>query len=161
MKIYLPTIRSQLSISLSSTVPFTSIEKRTLLGGNKRKKGESVLSRPIRQGDILLTLISDKNVKRDVSTFGSKVKRKRGLGLVVAEGEATGHHHVVRTKGAELIERKGALYLKVPKTGAELTHDEHETLKVKPGMHRVTRNQREYEPPPAPYQAPRSVRVYD
>lgn len=119
------------------------------------------MNKPVRQGDILLTLVDDRDTARDVSRSGKKVPRVRGKGLVVAEGEATGHHHLVRTKGVQMIERNGTLYLKVPEGGADLTHDEHETLHVSKGLHRVTRNQREYEPPKAPHQAPRQVRVYD
>lgn len=126
----------------------------------------------IRQGDVLLTPVTDRHIAADVRQKGKTIKRVRGLGLVLAEGEATDHHHVVRTKGAKLIERGGVLYLHVPTGGAELEHltgtsgeetKDHESLDVprsETGLLRVG-GQREYVAPTRSQSAPSTRRVYD
>jgi hypothetical protein len=72
---------------------------------------------------------------------------------VLAEGEATGHAHVLESEEAELFREDedlidageaAALYLLVHGTeAAPLVHEEHTTLDVLPGVYRVVR-QREY-----------------
>ena len=125
----------------------------------------------IRQGDVLLVPVEDRHVAARIRR-GVTIPRVKGLGLVLAEGEATDHHHVVRTKGAKLIERDGVLYLSVPPAGAELEHltgadgeetKDHETLAVtrpKTGLYRVG-GQREYVPPTRSQVSPSTRRVYD
>lgn len=123
------------------------------------------MAKPIRQGDVIVTLVENaemaasirSRVKNTLHDRAKTVKRKRGIGLVLAEGEVTGHHHRVSTKGVKMYEVDGVLYLDVPPRveGAELVHDEHDTLLIGPGLHRVS-GQREYV---APTVAPR--RVYD
>lgn len=107
----------------------------------------------IRQGDILFVPVKEK-ITSLVNTDRAYVHRKRGEGIVVAEGEATGHHHRIRTKGARLYKSGRTVYLTVPKGGAKLTHEEHETLTIPEGTYRID-NQREYQPQAAPR------RVYD
>lgn len=108
----------------------------------------------IRQGDILLTPFKGRisDYRSDYTRF--RVKRDKDEGVIIAEGEATGHHHRIRTKGVVLYRDRSNAFLKVPKGGAELTHEEHETLFIPAGLYRVE-NQREYAPQAAP------VRVYD
>lgn len=118
------------------------------------------MEKPIRQGDILLTPVSDREERGRIRRNGKTVRRVRGKGLIVAAGEATGHHHHVRTLGARLVEHDGKLYLIAPQDGAELEHEEHETLTIPHGTHKVS-HQREYVPPVRPQQAPRTTRVYD
>lgn len=110
----------------------------------------------IRQGDILIVPTNEKPRLK-----GRKYhKPVADLGLVVAEGEATGHHHKITTEGVKMFERNGTLYLDVPETGANLTHEEHATLKLTPGRHKVVR-QREYVGPREARQAPRTRNVWD
>jgi hypothetical protein len=108
----------------------------------------------IRQGDILLTPVGalPYYIERDKRT--ARVKRKKGEGIIVAAGEATGHHHRIRTKSVVMYRDGINRYIRVPEGGAELTHEEHETLMVPAGVYKVE-HQREYQPQAAP------VRVYD
>ena len=93
-----------------------------------------------RQGDVLL-------VAAKAPKGAAAVKRTK-RGLVLAEGEATGHAHVITDESAELVtaDEAAELYLLVHGTKAvPLTHDEHDTILVPPGTYRVVR-QREYSP---------------
>ena len=107
----------------------------------------------IRQGDILFVPMAD-HISRLINTDRFYVRRERNQGIIVAAGEATGHHHRIRTKGARLYRNGTVVYLTVPKGGAELTHEEHETLELPEGVYRVD-NQKEYVAQAAPR------RVYD
>jgi len=95
-----------------------------------------------RQGDILLIPIDDapRNAKA--------VNRENGK-LILAHGEVTGHHHAFATDvtNVELVTKEGAeqLYLMVHGVSAPLTHQEHATIDVAPGIYEV-RRQREYAP---------------
>jgi hypothetical protein len=96
----------------------------------------------VRQGDVLL-----------VPVDGIPWERRREVsatprGLVLAEGETTGHAHVVRGH-ARLIRatphylHRGATYLVV--TGrAALVHEEHDPIALARGTYEL-RRQREYE----------------
>ena len=70
-------------------------------------------------------------------------------GLVLAEGEATGHAHVVRGR-ARLVratrhyQHPGETYLVVEEPAA-LVHDEHDRIDLARGTYEV-RRQREYAP---------------
>ena len=107
----------------------------------------------IRQGDILLVPVDE--FPTYLRLRKHYVKRDKELGVVVAEGEVTGHHHKIATDRVQMYRRGGEFFLKVANPeGAELTHDEHETLKVPEGKYRIE-HQREYVPQAAPQ------RVYD
>ena len=109
------------------------------------------MQRLYRQGDVLLvatTSIPDGTVP---------VKRENGR-LVLAHREVTGHHHSILDRDAELVaitasadtlvtaDEAAELYLLVHGTEpVELTHQEHATVTVEPGVYRVVR-QREYAP---------------
>lgn len=111
----------------------------------------------IRQGDILLTPTEKPlmyNSRRLNPNGARKVTRKKGDDVIVAAGEVTGHHHRIKTEKVVMYRDGSRLYLKVPNGGAELTHEEHETLFVPEGWYEIG-NQREYQPQAAP------VRVYD
>lgn len=85
------------------------------------KKPESVIVS--RQGDIAF-------IQRAKPPGGLRVKRQNGR-LVLAEGEATGHEHAVRTKGAELWNVGGELFLICPKNRlAVVEHDEHDSVEL-------------------------------
>lgn len=76
------------------------------------------------QGDVLLKKC--KNVK------GKKEKH-----LTLALGEATGHHHTVTKGDAELYNDNGKLYLRVNSDKAELTHQEHNAIKIDRGVYEI------------------------
>lgn len=124
----------------------------------------------LRQGDVLLVPISADDVQ--LMGYENKNKRHRKLrGLILAEGEATGHHHRVLQRGRTTARIRTATVrstsqtarvLTVPEGGAELVHDEHDTIKLEAGMFLV-QGQREFVPPtPATPAARPSVRaVFD
>jgi hypothetical protein len=103
--------------------------------------GSTVVPRGlIRQGDLLLVPVA--GLPERVQLIG------RGR-LVLAEGEAAGHAHVVDDERASVYRLGGpgaVTYLEV--AGAQpvfLVHEEHDRLDVAPGVYEV-RRQREYAP---------------
>ena len=103
---------------------------------NKR----SALNGLIRQGDLLLV---------PVNALPERTwNRSNGRRLVLAEGEATGHAHVIDDVRAELRDEGwGGRRFIVVEEGAtvSLEHDEHDTLDVSAGIYEI-RIQREYIP---------------
>mgnify|MGYP001607305035 FL=1 len=94
-----------------------------------------------RQGDILIERIE---------TIPASAKRRRQRKrIVIAEGESSGHAHVVDT--AVPFDDAGITYLDIQQAVAMLTHQEHATIELPRGKYRVIR-QREYAP-----EAPRQV----
>ena len=68
------------------------------------------------------------------------------LGLVLAQGELTGHAHRIREAGAARLFRQGAFtYLHVTAATATLVHEEHRAIELPAGVYRVWQ-QREYTP---------------
>lgn len=66
-------------------------------------------------------------------------------GLILAEGEATGHAH--RIEGdASLIESGGTTYLDARRTVA-LLHEEHARVEIAPGIYEIV-HQHEFAPAP-------------
>ena len=57
-------------------------------------------------------------------------------GHILAEGEATGHAHVI-DDSVEMWKVDGALYLHNTHV-VDLTHEEHDTVKVPPGIWQIT-----------------------
>ena len=97
----------------------------------------------IRQGDVLLRPIEElpSGLRREFCPDGR---------IVLAEGEVTGHAHVLEAEQVELVtaEEADELYLLVHGTGL-LRHDEHDLLQVPAGAYRLLR-QREYRPDAPP-----------
>lgn len=99
-----------------------------------------------RQGDVLLVPV-DAPLQRDLTY----VRRAKGQGIILAAGEATGHHHRVRERGAreflgtDITGTNGKRFLFVGPKGATITHEEHDTISVPPGEYEIVQ-QREYEP---------------
>jgi len=86
------------------------------------------------QGDVILVKVNEiKGIKKERSERG----------LILAEGESTGHTHIITDNGAELYEEKGKLYLSVEKEVA-LKHEEHNEVKIAPGKYEV-RIAKEYD----------------
>ena len=97
----------------------------------------------LRQGDVILIPVNE------IPQNTKPVPREAGR-VVLAHGEITGHHHSIVDDGAELVTAEHANELRVwlSVTAAEpvaLTHQEHDTILVDPGLYEV-RRQREYSP---------------
>ena len=101
---------------------------------------------PIRQGDVMLVPVDE------IPAEARKQRPRRRL--VLAEGEATGHHHVLEVDRATKLEElllPGDVaeleqrFVRVLDEAAVLTHQEHATLEIPPGLYEV-RRQREYSP---------------
>ena len=83
----------------------------------------------IRQGDVLLHPFDG-----DIPNDAIKVVPRNGR-YVLAEGEATGHAHVIEeTDSVDLFEKDGVLYMKVASDVA-MVHDEHGSAAVKPRVY--------------------------
>lgn len=101
------------------------------------------------QGDIVVEQVSDAAVSApiNVDADGS---------VVLARGEVTGHRHRFTGDSGVLMFRDDALARDMPTElylghikiaaadGAELRHEEHDTIKLPPGTYRV-RRQREFD----------------
>lgn len=91
-----------------------------------------------RQGDVLFKRISS-------APKGAPVQPIEGR-LILARGQATGHHHSVPASAGTLtLDEGGVMFLTIE----ELTvveHQEHAPIALEPGIYRVSR-QREYRGP--------------
>ena len=96
------------------------------------------------QGDVLIEAV-------DSIPQGAKLRKGR---CVLAEGEATGHAHVVKASGgkhagqpdgAKLYEvgDTGELFLELSKE-ATVTHEEHDSFTIAPGKYQIRKVQ-EYD----------------
>jgi len=90
----------------------------------------------IQQGDVILEL---------VETLPKEAKRQkpRERGVVLADGETTGHAHVMAPMYTSLFLVGTLFYVKVEKQ-TTLTHEEHNHLEIPPGVYKV-RQVREYD----------------
>lgn len=91
-----------------------------------------------RQGDVYLLQITDipKNLK--------ECSPKRGR-FILAEGEATGHNHSIKsTQGVLLVDKQNNVFLHTEK-GCQLMHQEHAAVAIDSGTYQVIR-QKEYTP---------------
>lgn len=107
---------------------------------------------PVRQGDVLLVPIAEPTM------YAAPIRRDRKEGIVVAAGEATGHHHRIRSRHARMYRHNTNRFIRTFKCSVkeqrpQLTHEEHAPVDLAPGWWKVVM-QREYTP-----RAP--VRVYD
>ena len=84
------------------------------------------------QGDVLCKTIS-------IPAGAGKKDGKK----VLAEGEATGHAHVVEGD-AELLELGDRLFLRVLSGNARVIHEEHKPIEIPPGEYEIERV-REYD----------------
>ena len=92
-----------------------------------------------RQGDVLI-------IEHDAGIPAECEALARGRdGVVLADGEATGHRHRIASRDATLYEHpSGERFLRV-RSSTALLHEEHDPIPVPPGTYRVVR-QREYHP---------------
>ena len=92
-----------------------------------------------RQGDVLIA-----SVKRLPKNM-TPVDREGGR-IILAHGELTGHAHAIADQQATLRQTAaGQLFLEILEGSASLTHEEHSTVTLPPGLYRVAR-QVEYSP---------------
>jgi hypothetical protein len=89
-----------------------------------------------RQGDVLLVRVAEMPPGRPVEPEGGR--------LVLARGEATGHHHSVAVEDGELVDAAEGVFLRIM-AATPLVHQEHGPITLEPGVYRVLR-QREYVP---------------
>lgn len=97
----------------------------------------------IRQGDILVVQTTDQ-----VPADAKPRPRDDSGRVVLAYGEVTGHAHAILDPDVELLSigDEVEMWLKVNrKEGATLVHEEHASIHLPQGIHRVVR-QREYTP---------------
>lgn len=109
------------------------------------RKGTVMKRQPIRQGDVLLVPMSEK----DIPEQHNEVPRN-GDRVILAYGEVTGHAHSIIDDEVRLVTSEQAEQLRtwlLVETDApvELVHDEHATVMVPPGAYEV-RRQQEYAP---------------
>lgn len=101
-----------------------------------------------RQGDVFIERAEG------LPDGATAVPRDQGR-VILAYGEVTGHAHALVDRGAELFSVPGSedrwLVIRPSGTAVEggdvalLTHEEHATIPIPPGVYRV-RRQREYSP---------------
>lgn len=96
----------------------------------------------LRQGDVCLIAV-------DSIPEGAKAEKRKGKKVILALGEATGHHHRFEFMNTDFNDVKiyhvGATrYLAVQKP-AELLHEEHSTVAVPAGKYLLP-SQVEYTP---------------
>ena len=87
----------------------------------------------LRQGDVLICSV--KSIPKDATAL-PRTKR----GVVLAEGEVTGHAHRIPSRSASLYRTEtDARYMRVGGTApVALNHEEHKTVEIPPGNYRVT-----------------------
>lgn len=94
----------------------------------------------LRQGDVFI-----KCCKQPRQTLAPVNRDARGR-LILAAGEATGHHHAIEAREAALFnDDKGKCFLYIDGNPVMLGHEEHAPITIDPGWYEVIR-QREYTP---------------
>jgi len=94
----------------------------------------------VRQGDVFLEK-SDSSIPKDAVKVKPENKR-----LILRRGEATGHHHSVDVRKAELWQLSdGSMLLKVNEK-TTLDHQEHSPITLVPGIWILPQEQVEYTP---------------
>lgn len=94
------------------------------------------MDRMYRQGDVLLV----------ATKIPADAELRKAPRVRVAEGEVTGHAHVLeRAAGATLEVDVDLEFLRIMGSNGLLVHEEHSTIEIPPGDYRVVR-QREYAP---------------
>jgi len=85
----------------------------------------------LRQGDVLLVAVD--------AIPSDAIEIRRGpRGVVLAEGEVTGHAHRIPSRSASLYRSESdARFMRV-KAPVSLKHEEHTAVEIPPGNYRVT-----------------------
>lgn len=92
-----------------------------------------------RQGDVL--------IERVTKIVRKETKRKSLHRIVLAEGEATGHAHVLETDPKDPADwwKDGEEQFASVNGPAVVVHEEHSSIKLEEGTYKIIR-QREYSP---------------
>ena len=91
------------------------------------------MNKMFRHGDVLIVQV------KNIPAAAKRIKSK-----TLAEGEATGHHHRLLDKGTLCLTADGQLYLRAPKAGSSVVHEEHARIDLPQGNYKVI-IQREYQ----------------
>lgn len=108
---------------------------------------DSKMTPMYRQGDVMIVAVD--TIPHDAIEVARSTR-----GLVLAEGEVTGHAHRIPSRSATLYRTEtDARYLRVTagKVPAVLKHEEHTKIELPPDNYRVTIH-REYQPGELPRQ---------
>lgn len=101
-----------------------------------------------RQGDVLLVPMDKYDYQKAVSGLAQRrfgaAEPQMIKNAVLAEGEATGHHHVLEGN-VQVLEQDSRPWIVTVAQPTMLTHQEHETIEIPPGHYEVVR-QEEYTP---------------
>lgn len=89
------------------------------------------MDKAYQQGDVIV------KVRTEIPSGAKRVKPGQ-RGVVLAEGEHTGHAHVMDPEAVEMYERDGVLWLKVL-APTPLVHEEHHAQTIAPGVYEVSR----------------------
>ncbi len=81
------------------------------------------------QGDVILKLVSD--IPKGANAITAK---KRGY--ILAEGEVTGHAHVINDLDTEVFEKDGVMFIRTSNI-ATITHEEHKPITLEAGIWQV------------------------
>lgn len=103
----------------------------------------------MRQGDLLF-------IRRQLATIrlGTPAE-KDGDTVILARGEVTGHAHRVAAEAVRASrEETNRIFLEITKD-VEVTHEEHDPVKLTPGVWEVRRQREESGPLESPDFAPR------
>lgn len=82
----------------------------------------------MQQGDVYIESCND--IPKD-----AKKVQKSKRGFVLAEGEATGHAHVIEDN-IEMYEKDGILYIKTDHA-TEIKHEEHKAIILNSGIYEI------------------------
>lgn len=85
----------------------------------------------LRQGDVLISLVDH---IPDATTELPRTKR----GLVLAEGEVTGHAHRIPSRYATLYRTEMDQRFMRVTAPVQLKHEEHSTVTIPPGDYRIS-----------------------
>lgn len=100
-------------------------------------KSKQAMKKQYRQGDVFIELVA--------AIPADAVKQAPSKKIILALGEATGHHHALETEDPADWWKRGEEQFVSVAAGASLTHQEHAAIELPAGAYRVTR-QREYSP---------------
>ena len=91
-----------------------------------------------RQGDVLIEQVAE------IPAGVKRVKPEAGR-IILAHGEATGHHHSIDADAANWWKTDSGEQFVTVKEKTQVVHQEHSPIDLPRGKYRVTR-QREYSP---------------
>lgn len=84
---------------------------------------------PLQQGDVLIIPVN--SIPKNCENLNRSPK-----GFILAQGEATGHAHVIEQEIEFYRDDKGQLFFRT-ENEVIVKHDEHEAITVPPGIYRI------------------------